>query len=101
MPFGLTGAPSSFQRLINKLFRDLPFVTAYMDDLLIYSANVELHVKHLQEVFCRLRKAGLTLRGHKCCIGNHKVKYLGDVFSAKGTLPNENKIGCEELGHSE
>ena len=63
-----------------------------MDDFLIYSANVEFHVKHLQEVFCRLRKADLTLRGHKCCIGKHELKYLGHVFSAKRTLPNEDKI---------
>ena len=63
-----------------------------MDDLLIYLANIEVHVKHLQEVFCRLQKAGLTLRGHKCCIGKHEVKYLGYVFSAKVMLPNEDKL---------
>ena len=65
---------------MDKHFRDLPFVTAYMDYLLIYSASVELHVKHLQEDFCCLRKVGLTLSGYKCCIGKHKVKYLGHVF---------------------
>ena len=61
LPLGLTGAPSPFQQLIDKHFRDLPFVTAYMDYLLIYSASVELHGKHLQEDFCCLRKVGLTL----------------------------------------
>ena len=55
-----------------------------MDDLLNYSANVELRVNHLQEVFCHLWKAGLTLREHKCCIRKPEVKYLGHVFLGKG-----------------
>ena len=50
MPFGLTGAPSSFQRLMNKIFRDLPFVTTYIDDILVHSANEEQHKEHLQQV---------------------------------------------------
>ena len=36
MPFGLTGAPSSFQRLMDKVLRGLPFVTHYIDDVLIH-----------------------------------------------------------------
>ena len=43
MPFGLTGAPSSFQRLMDKLFCDMPFVTTYIDDVLIHSATEKLH----------------------------------------------------------
>ena len=39
MPFGLAGAPSSFQRLMNQIFRGLPFVTTYIDDVLVHSAN--------------------------------------------------------------
>ena len=51
MPFGLTGAPSSFQRLMDKLFHDMPFVTTYIDDVLIHSATEELHQQHLRAVF--------------------------------------------------
>ena len=61
MPFGLTGAPSSFQRLMNKIFRDLPFVTTYIDDILVHSANEEQHEYHLQQVFQKLEESGLTL----------------------------------------
>ena len=48
MPFGLAGAPSSFQQLTDKIFRDLPFVTCYLDDVLVHSGNVRLHGKHLK-----------------------------------------------------
>ena len=92
MPFGLTGAPSSFQRMMDKLFRDLPFVSSYIDDVLIHSPDVSTHSEHLQEVFRRLREAGLTLRGQKCHIGLSQVSYLGHVFSANGVAPDNNKV---------
>ena len=92
MPFGLTGAPSSFQRLMDKLFRDLPYVTTYIDDVLVHSSSEELHIQHLREVFRRLKAAGLTLRGRKCHIGMTKVPYLGHVFSATGMAPDQEKV---------
>ena len=92
MPFGLTGAPISFQRLMDKLFRDLPYVTTYIDDVLVHSSSEELHMQHLREVFRRLQAAGLTLRGRKCHIGRTEVPYLGHVFSATGMAPDQEKI---------
>ena len=61
MPFGLTGAPSSFQGLMNKTFWDLPFVTTYIDDILVHSANEKQHKEHLRQVFQKLQESGLTL----------------------------------------
>ena len=92
MPFGLCGAPSSFQRLMNSVLRGLPFVAIYLDDILIHSSNVELHRKHLTEVFQCLQAAGLTLRGKKCHLGMSKVSYLGHEFSASGMSPSQKKI---------
>ena len=63
MPFGLCGAPSSFQRLMDKITRGLPFVTTYIDDVLIHLASEEEHKQHLSSIFSRLKTAGLTLRG--------------------------------------
>jgi len=65
MPFGLIGAPCSFQRLMNQLLRDLPFVIVYIDDTLVHSANQHQYAQHLRQVFDRLSKANLTLRGSK------------------------------------
>ena len=77
MPFGLTGAPGSFQRLMDSVLRDLPFATTYIDDVLVFSQTEEQDVHHLQQVFQRLQGAGLTFRGSKCHIGVSKVCYLG------------------------
>ena len=92
MPFGLSGAPSSFQRLMDKVLRGLPFVTIYLDDILIHSLTEGLHCHHLREVFERLAKAGLTLRGKKCHIGLSTVSYLGHVFSDIGMSPDPKKV---------
>ena len=92
MPFGLSGAPGSFQRLMDSVLRGLPFASTYLDDILVYSPNVESHKDHLHQVFLRLQKAGLTLRGRKCYIGVPKVCYLGHIFSASGIQPDPNKV---------
>ena len=57
--------------------RGLPFVTTYMDDVLIYSSSEEIHSSHLEQVLHRLQKAGLTLRGNKCQIRLPEVAFLG------------------------
>ena len=69
MPFGLSGAPASFQRLMGKVCCGLPFTTTYLDDVLVPSASMQEHAEHLCLVFERLASAGLTLRGRKCRIG--------------------------------
>eukprot|EP00731_Ephydatia_muelleri_P000713 Em0001g713a len=92
MPFGLCGTPSTFQRLMDLVMRGLPFVTTYLDDVLIHSANEELHKSHLQQTFQRLREAGLTLGGSKCEIGMNQVTYLGHTFAREGMAPDGSKV---------
>ena len=89
MPFGLTGAPASFQRLMDKVCRGLPFTTTYLDNVLVHSASMQEHAEHLRLVFERLASAGLTLRGKKCHTGMAKVNYLGHVSSAAGIDPQK------------
>ncbi|KAF4646541.1 hypothetical protein FOZ61_005680, partial [Perkinsus olseni] len=49
MPFGLASAPATFQRLMDSIVGDLPFVKCYLDDLLIYSSSMEEHLDHLRQ----------------------------------------------------
>ena len=92
MPFGLSRAPSSFQRFMDKIFQGLSYVTIYLDDILVHSPDKETRKAHLLEVFNRLATAGVTLCGKKCRIGMSSVTYLGHVFSAQGMAPDPNKL---------
>ena len=68
MPFGLSGAPSSFQRLMDKTLQGISFVTIYLDDILVHSKDEDTHREHLDIVFKCLLDVGLTLTGMKCHI---------------------------------
>jgi hypothetical protein len=68
MPFGLSGAPGTFQRMMNQVFFELldEGVVCYLDDILIYSKNESDHVKMLDKVFSLLSKNQLFLKASKC-----------------------------------
>ena len=91
MPFGLSGAPGSFQRLMDKILHGLPFVVIYLDDILIHSTDVSQHADNLRQVLHRLQSAGLTLKRSKCHIGMHSVSYLKHTFSVAGMAPDPKK----------
>ena len=59
MPFRLRNAPSVFQHIMNAAMADMAeYAAEYIDDTIIFSMNVEHHLKHLQTVFARIRDMG-------------------------------------------
>jgi hypothetical protein len=87
MPFGLTNAAQSFQRLMDKLFRHLPFVFTYLDDHLIASRTLEEHLLHLQQFFQVLQENGLTINPAKCVFAVSSLKFLGHMVDEAGITP--------------
>ena len=94
MPFGLVNAPSTFQRLINDVFRGIldHFVTVYLDDILVFSRTAEEHERHLREVFERLRAHQLYAKKKKCAFGLRQVEYLGHLIDEYGVRPDPAKV---------
>ena len=95
MPFGrLSGATASFQMLMMKLLRNIAwkYVLCYVDDIIIFSSSFEDHLQHLEEVFRRLRDAGLKLSPKKCFFAKQKLHYLGFVISKDGIEADPKKV---------
>ncbi len=94
MPFGLTNAPTVLQYLMNDIFREFldQFVICYLDDILIYSKNVEEHKKHVKLVLQKLRDYGLYAKLEKCVFHQPQVEFLGYIISNKGLLLDPKKI---------
>ena len=95
MPFGLCNASQSFQRFMDELFGQLPFVFVYIDDILIYSANEEEHLQHLKVVFEILSKNNLKVGIEKCSFIKREMEFLGYTVTSSGIRPNTKK--CETI----
>ena len=87
MPFGLKNAAQTFQRLMDRIFRGLPFVFIYLDDVLIASPTRKLHIEHLRVVLELLVQNGLVLNLDKCSFVQHKIEYLGHKITVDGIVP--------------
>jgi len=94
MPFGLRNAASAFQRFVDSIFRDLPCIVTYIDDLLIYSRSEEEHRQHLSVVCERLVSAGLRVNSSKSELFQPKVSFLGFSFSSQGISPLPEKVSA-------
>ena len=98
MPFGLSNAPATFQRLMNSTMSDFIFsiLLVYLDDLLVYSSDFEKHIAALEAVLDRLQQVGVKLNPEKCDFAQDHVHFLGHVVSAKGVATDPGKISAIE-----
>jgi hypothetical protein len=92
MPFGLKNAAQTFQRLMDRLFRHLPFVFVYLDDILIASKDSTQHIQHLRLVFEVLQDAGLRINPAKCTFLVSSLSFLGHNLDASGISPMEKHV---------
>ena len=68
------------------------FAMGYLDDIIIYSRSEKEHLEHLEEIFTRLKAAGLKLKLEKCCFFKKHIQYLGHLISADGIQPLPEKL---------
>lgn len=94
MPYGLTGAPATFQRLLDHVIGPEfePHAFAYLDDIVVATATFEEHLKWLGCVFQRIRNAGLTINKEKSEFCRTEVRYLGFRVEREGLKVDPAKI---------
>jgi hypothetical protein len=96
LSFGLTNAPSTFQRLMHRIFAPFigKFVLVYLDDILVMSRTPEEHLQHLRLVLDLLSKFKLYAKLSKREFGKTTLKFLGHVVSA-GTVAADCLVAAE------
>ena len=90
--FGLAQGPAYFQRLINEVLSGFTFAFGYLDDILVFSSDMTLHLKHLRLLFERLRTADLKFKEVKHNFLKRCIQYLGHIMSGEGITPLPEKL---------
>ena len=92
MSIWIAQVPAYFQRLVNEVLSGLTFAFGYLDDILVYSPDMETHLEHLRKLFIKLREANLKLKEVKCNFLKKHIQYLGHIVSGKGITPMPEKL---------
>ncbi|XP_022818470.1 uncharacterized protein K02A2.6-like [Spodoptera litura] len=90
--YGLSSSPGIFQRRLEQLFKDIPQVGVFLDDIIITGASKEAHLRNLCQVFDRLKKYGLRVKKEKCVFFAESVSYLGHTISKNGVHTCPDKV---------
>jgi len=93
---GLVNSSNTFQRMVDFIMQDMPYVRCYIDDIVIYSNTLEEHHKHIENVLARLQKYNLKISPRKIQVANGSITYLGyDITPGKAIQPG--KIKCQKI----
>ncbi len=90
LPMGLCNAPSTFQRGMDMVLKDLvgKCCFVYLDDVIVFSRSFEEHLQHLEAVLVRFAEFNLQMKLNKCKFARKEILFLGHVVSGEGTKPN-------------
>ncbi|XP_043206108.1 uncharacterized protein LOC122372666 [Amphibalanus amphitrite] len=96
MPFGLKGAPASFQRLMMAVLAGLTWreCLVYLDDVIVFGKSFDEALSHLDHVLCAVKEANLKLNLRKCSFFKEEVKFLGHVISGEGISADPSKVSA-------
>ncbi|GBM92508.1 Retrovirus-related Pol polyprotein from transposon opus [Araneus ventricosus] len=95
MPFGLSGASGTFQKIMNNVLRShSSYAQAYIDDIIVYSKTWDEHLIHLRNVLQELENAGFSVKLRKCTFAAKELQFLGHKIGGGKHAPDEEKIAA-------
>jgi hypothetical protein len=96
LPFGLTNAPATFQRLMELVLRGLQWERCllYIDDIIIFGKTFDDTLSNLGQVLDCIQGAGLRLKPKKCHFFQKRVQFLGHLVTPDGICCDPDKISA-------
>lgn len=96
MPMGLKNSPSTFQRVMDNVLRELQntICLVYLDDIIVFSTSLQEHMVNLEKVFQKLRESNFKIQMDKSEFLKLETAYLGHIISREGIKPNPDKISA-------
>jgi len=94
VPFGLVNAPATFQTMMNKILREFlnHGIVLHLDDILIYSENMEDHIRLVQQVLDRLEQYDLAVSIKGSVFHQEQVQFVGYIVKTTGVTMNDRKV---------
>lgn len=94
MPFGLKNAPSTFQRVMDNVLKELigKKCLVYLDDIIIFSTSLQEHLESIKLVFEKLRQSNFKIQMDKCEFMKKEIAFLGHIITPEGIKPNPMKV---------
>jgi len=94
LPFGMTGAPATFCRVMQKVLGDLTgkIAISYIDDIIIFGRTQSELLDRLDQVLTRLQEHGLKVKPTKCSLFKTEIKFLGHLVNESGIKPLPDKL---------
>ena len=92
LPMGFLNSPSWAQAAMDELFKNIPDVEIYIDDIGIFSTDYNSHCCVIKDVLLKLQQHNFTVKPSKCHWIQTKSPWLGHIVTPEGILPNPEKI---------
>ena len=99
MPFGFKTAPACFQRVMNRVLKDLIYENAivYLDDIICWGDSLDEMQCTITKIVSALEEAGLKLNGEKSCFLTRKLEVLGHWVESGLIKPDHEKLHWLQL----
>ena len=92
MKFRLRNVRTTYQRMMNKVFKEIrDMLEVYIDDMIVKSVEESQHRCHLEKVFARAHQYNMRLNPEKCTFGVKVGKFLGIYITNGGIEANPDK----------
>ena len=97
MPMGISSAPAWFQRFIESILQDFAVrdtLSVYLDDIIIFSPELEAHTKVVREVIERLQEKNMKTSFEKSQLITKKIEFIGNVIEGGEIRAHPKRAKC-------